>query len=245
MIKALGEEKRKHIPYRNSLLTLILKDSLGGNCMTSMIATCAVEEANMHETISTCRFAQRAAMIKNEAVRNETLDPLLEIRLLRTQLRDVKRSYHLLSESVNRGYAWKQVLSPQDITACEKAVNDYVQQSAEKELNLPYVDWRIIQLCFRLLKETSAPPSGWPCQCQCQVVQMGNTLAQRDRELAILCKLLHQEKTRMDQLVGITSVHQPPQEGPIAQVISYELALCLSNQVVFLESCSVLHQSRE
>lgn len=45
--------------------------------MTSMIATCAIERANIDETISTCRFSQRVALVKNEAIVNEELDPKL------------------------------------------------------------------------------------------------------------------------------------------------------------------------
>lgn len=45
--------------------------------MTSMIATCAVERGNIDETISTCRFSQRVALVKNEAIVNEELDPKL------------------------------------------------------------------------------------------------------------------------------------------------------------------------
>ena len=55
------------VPYRNSLLTMLLRDSLGGNCLTAMIATVSVEERNIMETISTCRFAQRVACISNKA----------------------------------------------------------------------------------------------------------------------------------------------------------------------------------
>jgi len=45
--------------------------------MTSMIATCAVEKKNIDESISTCRFSQRVALVKNEAIVNEELDPKL------------------------------------------------------------------------------------------------------------------------------------------------------------------------
>ena len=55
--------------------------SLGGNCMTSMIATCAVEKRNIDESISTCRFSQRVALVKNEAIVNEELDPKLVMAL--------------------------------------------------------------------------------------------------------------------------------------------------------------------
>lgn len=61
----MGRE-RPHVPYRNSMMTLVLKDSLGGNCRTSMIANITLEKIHIDESISTCRFAQRVAMIFNE-----------------------------------------------------------------------------------------------------------------------------------------------------------------------------------
>ena len=57
--------KIAHVPYRNSLLTTILKDSLGGNCKTVMIATISSDKYNLDETISTLRFAQRVKLIEN------------------------------------------------------------------------------------------------------------------------------------------------------------------------------------
>ena len=47
VIVALSEKSRLHIPYRNSMMTSVLRDSLGGNCMTTMIATCSVERKNI------------------------------------------------------------------------------------------------------------------------------------------------------------------------------------------------------
>lgn len=59
--------------------------------MTSMIATCSVEKGNIDESISTCRFAQRVALIKNDATLNEELDP----KLVRT---DTSNLLHLEGE---------------------------------------------------------------------------------------------------------------------------------------------------
>jgi kinesin family member 6/9 len=56
-----NNKKRVHIPYRNSLMTTILKDSLGGNCRTTLIANLSLDLENVEETISTCRFAQRCS----------------------------------------------------------------------------------------------------------------------------------------------------------------------------------------
>lgn len=46
-----------HIPYRNSLMTLVLRDSLGGNCKTKMVAAISPDEEDLDESISTCKFA--------------------------------------------------------------------------------------------------------------------------------------------------------------------------------------------
>ena len=51
-------QERKFVPYRNSMMTSVLRDSLGGNCKTVMVATMSTEESYLDETISTCRFAQ-------------------------------------------------------------------------------------------------------------------------------------------------------------------------------------------
>ncbi len=74
-----------HIPYRNSLMTLVLRDSLGGNCKTRMIATMSAEEPDMDESISTCRFAARVALIKNTVVKNEAVDPAFVIEKLKRE----------------------------------------------------------------------------------------------------------------------------------------------------------------
>ncbi|RNF05637.1 putative OSM3-like kinesin [Trypanosoma rangeli] len=63
----------KHIPYRGSPLTMLLKDSLGGNAKTVMFANIGPSEKNISETISTLRFALRAKQIENKPVKN--MDP--------------------------------------------------------------------------------------------------------------------------------------------------------------------------
>jgi hypothetical protein len=53
------------VPYRNSLMTQVLRDSLGGNCRTVMVATINPADGQLEESISTCRFAQRVALVTN------------------------------------------------------------------------------------------------------------------------------------------------------------------------------------
>eukprot|EP00906_Rhabdomonas_costata_P034735 RCo048852 len=64
---------KEHIPYRSNPLTMLLKDSLGGNSKTVMVANIGPADRNVAETISTLRFADRAKQIQNKPVKN--LDP--------------------------------------------------------------------------------------------------------------------------------------------------------------------------
>eukprot|EP00388_Colpodella_angusta_P023111 GDKJ01059049.1.p1 GENE.GDKJ01059049.1~~GDKJ01059049.1.p1 ORF type:complete len:134 (-),score=12.15 GDKJ01059049.1:150-491(-) len=71
-MKLLAEGTHKHIPYRDSKLTRILKDALGGNCVTTMLATISPASTNYEETISTLRLAECARKIMTKAVVNES-----------------------------------------------------------------------------------------------------------------------------------------------------------------------------
>jgi len=93
VIVALHEKAKKgrsHIPYRNSMMTNVLRDSLGGNCKTVMVATISPDQSNTDESISTCNFAQRVALIKNVAQINEDVDPELVIRRLKAELSQLR-----------------------------------------------------------------------------------------------------------------------------------------------------------
>lgn len=63
--------KARHVPFRNSKLTFLLKDTWGGNSKTCLVATVSPSGSCLSETISTLTFAQRAKLIKNNAILNE------------------------------------------------------------------------------------------------------------------------------------------------------------------------------
>jgi kinesin family protein 3/17 len=69
-IAALVDAKSSHIPYRDSKLTRLLQDSLGGNAKTLMVATVSPADDNYEESLSTLRYANRAKSIKNKPVVN-------------------------------------------------------------------------------------------------------------------------------------------------------------------------------
>uniref|UniRef100_A0A8C5CBR5 plus-end-directed kinesin ATPase n=1 Tax=Gadus morhua TaxID=8049 RepID=A0A8C5CBR5_GADMO len=96
VISALAEVKKKkvenHIPYRDSVLTWLLRENLGGNSRTAMVAALSPADINYDETLSTLRYADRAKQIRCNAVINE--DP--NNRLVRELKEEVSRLKELL-----------------------------------------------------------------------------------------------------------------------------------------------------
>uniref|UniRef100_A0A674P4C9 Kinesin family member 4 n=1 Tax=Takifugu rubripes TaxID=31033 RepID=A0A674P4C9_TAKRU len=91
VISALGDESKKNVfvPYRDSKLTRLLQDSLGGNSHTLMIACISPADSNMEETINTLRYADRARKIKNKPVVN--IDPrAAEMNRLKKQVQELQ-----------------------------------------------------------------------------------------------------------------------------------------------------------
>ncbi len=79
VIHALASNKKQHIPYRDSKLTKLLMDSLGGNSKTVMIANIGPADYNIEETLTTLRYADRAKNIKNAPKVNEdTKDAMIK-----------------------------------------------------------------------------------------------------------------------------------------------------------------------
>lgn len=75
VINSLTDGKSTHIPYRDSKLTRILQESLGGNAKTTLIINCSPSSFNAEETLSTLRFGVRAKKIHNKAKINAELSP--------------------------------------------------------------------------------------------------------------------------------------------------------------------------
>lgn len=78
-----------HVPYRDSKLTRLLMESLGGNSKTTMIICCAPEARHIPETITTLRFGERAKRIKNHAKVNEELSASELLVLLHAARKDI------------------------------------------------------------------------------------------------------------------------------------------------------------
>ncbi|KAL5538433.1 hypothetical protein UlMin_042978 [Ulmus minor] len=90
----LAHGKQRHVPYRDSRLTFLLQDSLGGNSKTTIIANVSPSICSVNETLSTLKFAQRAKLIQNNAKVNE--DASGDKNALQRQIQQLKGQLSLL-----------------------------------------------------------------------------------------------------------------------------------------------------
>ncbi|KFV77473.1 Kinesin-like KIF21B, partial [Struthio camelus australis] len=113
VISALGDQSKKvvHIPYRDSKLTRLLQDSLGGNSQTIMIACVSPSDRDFMETLNTLKYANRARNIKNKVVVNQDktsqqINALrAEIARLQMELMEYKAGKRVIGEDGSEGYS--------------------------------------------------------------------------------------------------------------------------------------------
>ena len=102
VISSLTDPKCTHVPYRDSKLTRLLQDSLGGNTKTVMIAAIGPADYNMDETVSTLRYANRAKHIENKPRINEDPKDAM-IREFQDEIEKLKRELEQAAGGVYTG----------------------------------------------------------------------------------------------------------------------------------------------
>nr|XP_030737188.1 kinesin-like protein KIF13A isoform X3 [Globicephala melas] len=122
--QAAGKGKNKFVPYRDSVLTWLLKDNLGGNSQTSMIATISPAADNYEETLSTLRYADRAKRIVNHAVVNE--DPNAKV------IRELREEVEKLREQLSQAEAMKAPELKEKLEESEKLIRELTVTWEEK-----------------------------------------------------------------------------------------------------------------
>ncbi|KAF8303239.1 putative kinesin [Trypanosoma cruzi] len=154
VIMALSEQasgRREHVPFRNSFMTMVLRDSLGGNCRTSMLATAHPAAEHLPETISTCRFAQRVAMIRQDAHINEEVDPQLLVRKLKVELQQLRDQLAFYTK--DGGGAPDRELSDDEKQRCQEMVRRYVSETSnDGRIEGFEGDLARIYYCFDVMK---------------------------------------------------------------------------------------------
>ncbi|NWZ92759.1 KI18A protein, partial [Nesospiza acunhae] len=133
VINALADPKsKKHIPYRNSKLTRLLKDSLGGNCRTIMIAAISPSSLFYDDTYNTLKYANRAKDIKSSLKSNVvSLDS--HISQYAKICNEQKKEILLLKEKL-REYEEKQASIPENRNTAELSNNQRIEIERYKEI---------------------------------------------------------------------------------------------------------------
>ncbi|XP_052434844.1 kinesin-like protein KIF13A isoform X7 [Carassius gibelio] len=122
--QSAGKGKSKFVPYRDSVLTWLLKDNLGGNSKTAMIATISPAADNYEETLSTLRYADRAKRIVNHAVVNE--DPNARI------IRELREEVEKLKVQLSQAESLKSPELKEKLQESEKLIQEMTVTWEEK-----------------------------------------------------------------------------------------------------------------
>ncbi|KAL1527678.1 hypothetical protein AB1Y20_009064 [Prymnesium parvum] len=265
VIFALTDTKgRPHVPYRDSKLTRLLQDSLGGNCKTTMIACASPTDAAAAESLSTLKFAHRAQHVRNHAHVNADVDQKLilhryetELASLRTQLlertRGVVDKRRLLEVEEQRRQAEEDKLEA--IRELENRSQEVLQEKAAKRR----LEAQISQMEGQLLMSGGAvaPSSGlsnekvqWEYQVRLAELEREREAIERDKEQVHRYKLLLQKQREI--LIALTSrlnerdetILLLQQELDIRSVRIYELEDSLDRktaQLIHLQRVSLEH----
>ena len=120
------DKKRDHVPYRQSKLTNMLKNSIGGNCYTILIANVWPEQHHLEETMSTLRFATRMKQVENVPIVNETADQALLIKRYQKEVRDLKQELAMHDTLANPGVVSSEPYTAEQAYEIQRVAHDFL-----------------------------------------------------------------------------------------------------------------------
>ncbi|CAL9129862.1 unnamed protein product [Musa textilis] len=142
----MAHGKQRHVPYRDSKLTFLLQDSLGGNSKTMIIANVSPSICSANETLSTLKFVRRARLIQNNAVVNE--DASEDVITLRHQIRLLKEELSVLKrQNVSRSLSFRSAIFEDskgefcDDSAIEKSPEVTKTNADELQTDGEFMSW--------------------------------------------------------------------------------------------------------
>eukprot|EP00949_MAST-11_sp_MAST-11-sp1_P001133 g1133.t1 len=168
-----------HVPYRNSMLTSVLRDSLGGNCRTIFIATLNPEGEFVGESLSTCRFAQRVSAIKQVVAVNKKLD-------LKSVVRQLESEQHRLIARLREATEWSKEKAAEPTEeqkeSIRRRVAAYISKSSQEHFKCSTESEATHAIAFLRISVLEA---------QKLAEERGATIAKLQQELTEARKLLH------------------------------------------------------
>ncbi|KAL3621187.1 hypothetical protein CASFOL_036099 [Castilleja foliolosa] len=191
--------KSRHIPYRDSRLTFLLQDSLGGNSKTMIIANVSPSICSAAETLNTLKFAQRAKLIQNNAIINE--DSSGDVVALKHQILLLKEELSALKrEKVTRSLAFGPAIDTinKDVDDCnDKETHGVLKVSCKQLKSLETT------LAGALRREQMAEATVQ--QLQAEIEQLNRLVSQREEDTRcrkMMLKFREDKIQRMESVVG-------------------------------------------
>jgi hypothetical protein len=138
----IAKEKKIHVPYRQSKLTRLLQDALGGNSQTLFLACVSPSDTNVSETLSTLHYANRARNIRNAPTKNvdatamelqrlHTLAHVLQCELIKTRFQDAE------SRKENIGFIDNKLMDRSDVEEYIRSIHRAATELAQTEAAFP------------------------------------------------------------------------------------------------------------
>lgn len=156
-VVALARRGQSHIPYRQSKLTNVLKDCLGANCNTIMIACMWGEANHLEESVSTLRLASRMMRVQNETVSVETVDPSTLIKKQEKIIRALKQELLMHDALVQRTGIAYEPYTPEQQESIAQMIERYIAASEVEEENvLSITNYRqMLEICKQFKKKVT------------------------------------------------------------------------------------------
>ncbi|NXP65876.1 KIF9 protein, partial [Chloropsis cyanopogon] len=149
LVIALADPKREHIPFRQSKLTHVLKDSLGGNCNTVLVTNIYGEAEHVEETLSSLRFATRMNWVTAEPVPNEPFYREASVKALEEEIQLLKQELIMQDNLASHSLMSYNPLTTAQRAEIRSQVQKYLRGVIEE---IDIVNVRQIQEVFRQFK---------------------------------------------------------------------------------------------
>ena len=194
-------KRKEYVPYRQSKLTHILKDAIGGNCKTIMIATIWPEEQFILDTLSTLNFAKRMKNVVNDLSVNIMLDKNAYVKKLNKEIKELKKELLMHNTLANRGKINYDPYTPEE---------QYIQQ----QIALKFLNGESEDIEFDSIRQAKE------LFIQCRIIfqkEYNGTKIDNESQAAIERKKTliekEREKTLIDNEKGVGDFEEKPSFG--------------------------------
>ena len=158
-VASLGR-REAHVPFRQTKLTAALKDALGGNSRSVMIACVWPEERHAEESASTLRFASRVRLLQTEPTINERTDPAQQLRRYQKKIEELKRELAMKDSLAGREAVTYDEFSAMNKAELEKVISNYLNGQIEVD-DVPIESLFQVREAFAAFKRLYLAAPGW------------------------------------------------------------------------------------